>query len=74
MALREWEELSPEAKEAMAALNVSGPTVNAAQAELKGYHDGEKFYLSPADLDRIADGCKQVALWLRLRARCVDAN
>jgi len=52
----------------MEELGNFGPTVNAANREVKGYMEDGKIYWRSKDLREIAESCIAVANWLDLRA------
>ena len=70
-----WEDLPAEALDAMKQLGNFGPTVHAANREVKGYtYDADgvvKTYLTSDCLRNIAQGCIAVADWLDNRAEAV---
>ena len=68
-----WDELSENAKCEMLNLGNFGPTVHAANREVKGYMldpDGEAVnaYYTSDDLRQLASACVEVAEWLDERA------
>lgn len=72
-----WDEVSDKARDVMKSLGNFGPTVNAANREVKGSTYDEdcedcggcvKTYYTSADLREIAAACAEVADWLDKRA------
>lgn len=66
--MKEWRQLSPEAKTAAAALGNIGPTIDPSKREVKGFDGEGKFYLDANDLRDMATGLNEIADWLDERA------
>lgn len=70
----DWQDLSPKAREWMEELGHFGPTVHAANREVRGWapdvKSGElcKIYFTAYDLRSLAAACTEVAEWLEKRA------
>lgn len=71
--MKQWDELSDCALEAMSTLGGFGPTANAKNREVKGnmlasYGDDTRTYFGSGELRELAEGLNEVAAWLDQRA------